>query len=139
MLGIDLGVKNMGVYSPYLGYRTYSMETNFFELADCLMSLVYQNVAIVDFDFRINYWPGNKQTKTYLIFLAGCIYSSADIAHFVTPKEIREFLGFSALVKKQELHRIANILYPENEAKNSHELDAYLLYKFGEKMNYESN
>lgn len=134
MIGIDLGVKNLGFYNSKF-FRTYNMENDFLEFCEFISSIVFEDICYVDFDWRINYWPGDKKTKTQLIFLAGIIYSSADICTFVQPSEIREMLGFSATVPKKELHRTALVLYPELKEKDSHQIDAYLLYKFGEKQN----
>ena len=134
MIGIDLGVKNLGFYNGKYT-RTYTMENDFLEFAEFISGLVFEKVCFVDFDWRINYWPGDRKTKTQLIFLAGIIYSSADLCTFVAPYEIREMLGFAATVPKKELHRTALILYPDLKELDSHQIDAYLLYKFGEKQN----
>ena len=95
--------------------------------------LTFQQTCIVDFDWRLNYWPGNKQTKTYLIFLAGVIHESSSSCTFVSPNEIRSMLGLYVKVPKKEMHRTAKILYPEISKVNNHEIDAFLLYRWGKK------
>ena len=137
MIGIDLGVQNLGVYSPYLGFRTYTQTDSFLTLVDCIAELTKNEVCFVDFSWNINNWPGNRRTKLHIIFLAATIYNSADLCYFVEPAQIREWLGFGAVVQKTEVHKTAKILYPEILNQNSHEVDAYLLYKWGEKHHNE--
>ena len=136
MIGIDLGIKNMGLYNAKTKKSlTLSLDdfTDIEEFSSYLAELVNQNNIYVDYSWQLNYWPGNKKTKQQMIFIAGVLWQASQKCIFVEPKQIREMLGFVATVPKREIHRTAVVLYPEIARLNPHEKDAFLLTKWGEK------
>lgn len=136
MIGIDLGIKNLGLYNTETKKSlTLSLAdfTDIEEFSFYLALLVSRKYIYVDYSWQLNYWPGNKKTKQQMIFIAGVLWQASEKCYFVEPKQIREMLGFAAAVPKKELHKTADILYPEIKEFNSHEKDAFLLAKWGNK------
>lgn len=131
MLGIDLGTKNLAIYSPYY-QEIFSKRENITDLANQIRKYVENEICFVDFSWRINYWPGDRKTKTEIIFLAGFIWTVSKECYFIEPKILREYFDINSKTSKPKFHKLMEGIYPEIKSfSNSHIIDAFLLYQMG--------
>jgi len=138
MIGIDLATTNCGICwmqkdedckFATVGMKDLEKKT-ILAFAKSLSILTYEHDVVVDFSFAECFLPNRRKHVAVKYFLAGCIQNSARNTVFVTPSELREFLGYSKKVSKKTIHQLQfNLEWLEKYTE--HELDAYLLALLG--------
>lgn len=137
VVGIDLGIKNLGWYEEGIGFKTYSVDEheNLEQFSSFLSVSCHGKNVYVDFGWNEIYLPGRRLTQAQKYFLAGSIYQGAHKCVFVSPAWIREMFDLPPKTSKKEVHVFAKTRYPWLSATkpkpNQHELDAFLLYEWG--------
>jgi len=134
IVGIDLGTKNLAVYSKYNQIMYSEADYKTFEnMVDTICNrFSYYDFVFVDFIWNEIYLPGKRLPQAKKYYIAGAL-SQATNTYFISPAKIRDMLGIPAKIPKREVHKTAAALYPEMKDLNVHMKDAFLLAKWGEK------
>lgn len=141
MIGIDLALKNCGVYNSstkesFVIGSTSLGSDDILDFSKILANLVTSEVVVVDFDLQKEcYYPGNKRQTAMKYFLAGVIKGSAEHCFFLSASEVRSAFGLAPKTSKKEFHRF----FYDNHfvpfiSHNEHILDAFILVEAYERI-----
>lgn len=131
MIGIDLGIKNLGLLEEGKEPELLSVDSfkDIRDFGEYLNFRVRNQIIYVDFNWNEIYLPGKRRTQAEKYYLFGCLDMGAYLCFPVEPKRIREFLNLPPKTTKKEVHRVAKGLY--TIPTNPHLIDAFLLLEYG--------